>query len=520
MKRLSKFLTVSSLLVALVLSVAVSGASAQAPTAYYTGIQIVNTSTTDEANVVVEYYNQDGTGASSDPGYSQGLSIPAGQSKTIILSLNSDLSADILAPAPAIRGLTSFVGNVVIYSDQEILSIANEAASVNNPFGSASHVGFSVADLSDVFYAPMITQLGQPNTTINIQNPNASSVSVVVDYVSGVYGNDYTAPAAVVPANGSAIWEVPAPALDGTGRFLGSAKITSTGGDVALVVDAIFAASAPYAARYNARQSYNAFKGGASEVVVPLIQKNDNGVWYVGVQIMNLGPGSATVRVTYNGLEGTGTDTACIPNAAASGLTEPDFVLAENGSKTILTEFGGALDSVALAALDCFRGAASIEVVSGTGKVAAVVSVAGQDLPDTAVYRSFDPAVATDTVAAPLIQKYLGVAGWNGWCTGVQVANLGGTAADITGTFKVTCDGTPETVVDTALAVPSNSSVTFLQVNGFATGSLGTRKDCIGFAIFTSDASQPIVATVNQTWFGSGNPFTGDVLLAYEAFNQ
>jgi len=491
--------------------------TAQAPTAYYVGFQIQNLSTTNDATVVVSYYKQDGTGASTDSAYQQTIIIPAGRSKTVICSLNTDYSSDILAPAPAIRGATSFVGSVIISSDQPIVAIANEAASVNNPYGSASYTGLAPSDLASTVYAPMIAHIGLPNTTINVQNPNSSPVTVTVQYIKGVYGNNYTAPPQTLPAYGSAIWTVPAGALDASGRFLGSAKITSTGGNIGVVIDAIYAT--PGVPRYNARQSYNGFISGATKIVAPLVQKNDNGVWYTGLQIMNLGPGSATVRVSYAGLSGSGTDTSCNPTTPVTGLNEPNFTLNENESKTILTEFGGALDSVALSDVGCFRGAATIEVVDGSGKIAAIVSSAGQNKASVAIYKAFDPAVGTRTVSVPLIQKYLGGSGaTRGWSTGIQIANVGTASATITGTFNVTCGGTPYTIVDAATGVNPGSSATFLQLNGFPVGSLGTRVNCLGSAVFTAD--QNIIGIVQQDFFGSPNPFTGDTLLAFEAFNQ
>ena len=514
MRRVTVVLVAAAVLVAPML---VGVASAQAPTPYYTSITLANTSDTEDANVVVVFYNQDGSGP-PDPDYMMSFTIGPGKSKTIINNLNSDLSADILAPPPAIRGATSWAGNAVVYSDQPVMSISNEAASVGSPYGSAAYNGVSEEDLAALYYAPLIAKIGQPDTTINIQNPSSSPVSVTVEYVKDVYGVDYTAAPVVLPGNGSAIWPVPSAALDGSGRFLGSAKVTADG-DIAMVVDAIFTANTPVAQRYNARQSYTGFSDGAAKVVAPLIQKNDNGVWYSGLSVMNLGPGSATVRVTYSGLEGTGTDTSCIPNTPASGLTEADFSLDENGSKVIITEFGGALDSVALAGVDCFRGAATVEVIAGTGEVVAVVSVAGQNRADVAYYRAFDVGTATDTVKVPLILKYLGVPGANGWCTGIQIANLDTIPTTVTGTFNVSCDGTPEIVVD-AVEVGPGSSQTFLQANGYPVGSLGTRQNCIGSATFTSSGGSPIVGTANQTWFGGGNPYTGDVLLISEAFNQ
>jgi hypothetical protein len=509
---------ISAVLLALVVgSIGLVGAaSAQAPTAYYVGFQIQNPSTTTDATVIVEYYNQDGSGA-PNADYVQTITVPKGKSRTVITTLNSDLSSEILAPPPAIRGATSFAGSVIISSSEKVVAIANEAASVNNPYGSASYNGIPQEDASATVYAPLITKIGQPDTTINIQNPNNAQVSLQIQYTPGVYGRSFTENF-TLPAKGSDIREVPSGALDTSGRFLGSAKVTvTTGGNVAAVVDEIY--TAPGQPRHNARQSYNGFAGGADKMIAPLIQKNDAGVWYTGLQVMNLGPGSATVKVSYNGLRGSGTSTSCNPTTPVSGLTEPNFTLAENESKTILTEFGGALDSVALANVGCFRGAATVEVVSGTGQVAAIVSVAGEGIPQLAVYRAFDPAGATTKLSVPLIEKYLGVAGANGWSTGVQVANLGTASTTVNATFNVTCDGTAQTVTDSA-TVAKDSSVTFLQLNGFATGSLGTRQNCLGSATFESTGGQPIAAVVQQSFFGSGNPFTGDVLLAFEAFNE
>jgi hypothetical protein len=515
MKR--KKFVISAVLLALVVGSLglVGAASAQAPTAYYVGFQIQNPSTTTDATVIVEYYNQDGSGA-PNADYVQTITVPAGKSRTVITTLNSDLSSEILAPPAAIRGATSFAGSVIISSSEKVVAIANEAASVNNPYGSASYNGIPQEDASAVVYAPLITKIGQPDTTVNIQNPNSAQVSVQIQYTPGVYGKSFTE-SFTLPAKGSDIREVPSGALDASGRFLGSAQVTATGGNVAAVVDEIYIA--PGQARHNARQSYNGFSGGADKVVAPLIQKNDSGVWYTGLQVMNLGPGSATVRVSYSGIQGSGTSTKCTPTTAVSGLTEPDFTLAANGSATILTEFGGVLDSKALANVGCFRGAATVQVVSGTGKVAAIVSVAGENIPQLAVYRAFDPTKATTKLSVPLIQKYLGVAGPNGWSTGVQVANLGTASTTVNATFNVTCDGTARTVTDSA-TIAQDSSGTFLQLNGFATGSLGTYQNCLGSATFESTGGQAIAAIVQQSFFGSGNPFTGDVLLAFEAFNE
>jgi len=511
-KMKSKLMLVAVVLAALVLS-SVGIVAAQAPTGFYVGFQIQNLSTTNSATVLVQYYKQDGTGGAGD--FAQNITIPAGRSKTILCNLNSDLSADILAPPAGVRG-ASFVGSVIMSSDQEIAAIANEAASVNNPYGAASYDGIPSGQASAIVYTPLISKIGQPDTTINIQNPNGNSVSVVVEYVKSVYGNNFTAPAAALPAYGSAIWTVPAGALDASGRFLGSAKITSTGGNVAVVVDEIY--NAPGTARHNGRQSYNGFATGSTKIVTPLNQKNDGGVWYTGLQVMNLGPGSATVRVTYNGTQGTVSGSSCNPTTPVSGLTEPDFVLNENASKTILTEQGGTLNSVALASLGCFRGAASAEVTSGTGKVVAIVSVAGKGIPSLAVYRGFDSASGTKTVSVPLVEKYLGTSGTYGWSTGIQIANLGTGTATITGTFNVSCSGTSTTITDVASGVAANSSATFLQLNGFATGSLGTNKQCLGSATIVSN--QNIGAIVQQSFFGSPNPFTGDTLMAFEAFNR
>lgn len=103
MRRVTVVLVVSATLVALML---VGVAAAQAPTPYYTSMTLANTSDTEDANVVVVFYNQDGSGP-PDSDYSMAFTIGPTKSKTIINNLNSDLSADILAPPPAIRGATS-----------------------------------------------------------------------------------------------------------------------------------------------------------------------------------------------------------------------------------------------------------------------------------------------------------------------------------------------------------------------------------------------------------------------------
>jgi hypothetical protein len=163
-------------------------------------------------------------------------------------------------------------------------------------------------------------------------NPNAGSVNVHITYVHSPYSgdvNNYTQDITIA-ANSSAV------AYQGTGpmlaNWLGSAVLDATGPIVAMVNDETSTTSAAY----NAPSAAD----GGNTVSVPLVRnKQTSAQLTTGVQVMNVGAGTATVSITYKSSGGTsyGPETYSVPQYGSYTFYQPSgpFPVGAYGSATV-----------------------------------------------------------------------------------------------------------------------------------------------------------------------------------------
>lgn len=437
---------------------------------YESGIQIQNLSDTETANIVIAYYNQsDGTqlGTVTD-------SLSAGGSKTYFPVLNG---------SPNGPNVTSFNGSAVISSDQPVAAIANTLG--NFPSYGAATGGFSSGSTTVNLPLIMCNNSGF-DTWFNVQNAGTATASVSISFTPGSAGNAGVDSASIEPGaaktfdqtSGSSTTNCSTLA-DASGKFIGSATVTSSEPLVASVMQL-------GTGGFNVLMGYNGFTGSSTGVNLPLVMSN-NGGFYTGIQVQNVGAGSTSVTIDYS--------------ANIGGSFAPAnevFSLAAGESKTFIQN-GGAWGS------NKYVGGATVTSTSED-----IVAIVNQVFPGPGAgpfgtaYQGFDTSAATTKVTVPLLMSNN-----SGFYTGIQVQNVGGCDA------PVTIDYSPNTAGSFAPAnevftINGGESKTVIQTGG----AWGTNK-YIGGATITSTGCD-IVAIVNQV----NTSLAGDVFFTYNGFNQ
>ena len=441
-----------------------------------------NLSGTQTANIVVTYYNGDGSVAAT-----QNQAIPAGGALTFF----NGQGGTIAMSAPA-----GFRGSVVISSDQPIAAITNL---VGTGIGDA-YSGFSTGGLT--VNVPLVTRNNfGDSTAITVQNTGSAATTVTVTYTPGVVGSAGAPDTATIPAGSSKTFEQ-STKTDLGDRFVGSATITSSaGGSIVAIVNN----------EGNSKlQTYNAFNSGGTSIAVPLLTANNFG-GLTGLQIQNTGTASTSVTVTY-----AANSVTTAPGSQAVCATPPatTFDLAAGSSKTLIQAGGATTEGFDPFFATCrYVGGAT---VSATQPLVAIVNqVSGAS---SSAYESFNTANATSTVKVPLA-----IANNFGDFTGIQVQNVGSASTTVTMTYgpnTITTASDPNacgTPVAKTATVAAGSSFTFIQSgNGAAADGFDSQfATCRYVGSATVTAGDKIVAIVNQ--IASSN---NDQLFTYNAFNQ
>lgn len=429
---------------------------------YDSGFQVVNLSDTDQANIVINFYDDAGTSVA--------------QVSDTIDPDSSNTYYPLPGPVPA-----GFDGAVVISSDQPVAAIANVLGD-----GAAGQYGSSYssfADGSGTVSLPLLTRnYFGINTWFNVQNTGSSETTVTVEY-SNAPSCDETA---VIPANAAVTFNQ----LDHTclgDDFLSAATITTDGADdeVAAVVMQVFE---------EGLMAYNGFDVGGSEPLFPLVVNNHFGI-LTGIQIQNQGATPTTVTVSYTANQ-FGTD------CTETGTIDPGAF----GTFSI-NVFGGFPTShtTTCNAGEQFVGAASVTANSADNNLVAIVNQRDFVNLGSSAYGGFNPDVATDTVTMPLLMDAYGI--WTGW----SVMNVGSTA-DVTCTYS----DTSITVVFDDLG--NGQAVDVQNLNGGTGDPLQTLPDgYIGSGTCDAGSGGLLVGVVNQL---DTNPGIQDPTLTYESVNE
>jgi len=372
MKRLYILFSIA-LLVAVVMPMTVA-----AQITYNSGFQVQNLDLNNIANIVITFYNQDGSIAASVSD-----TIPAGGSKTYF-------------PLEAVR--EGFNGSVVISSDQDIRAIVNVLG--NGLAYGASYGGFT-AGATTVYVPLLMKENSGYNTWFNVQNVGSAATNVNVTYSDGVTAScNNLQPGAACTFN-----QATEPHAS---RWVGSAIVTASQPVAVTVMEVgpttLFA--------------YSGFTGGSTNVVMPLINANNAG-YITGVQIMNLGDTDTIVTVSYT------------PSLAGTACTETKTIRARSSETFALFAFARSEPGENCVDGARFIGSARITGNSTNQRLVAIVNQLNIQANKGAAYEAFDPSTATDTVVMPLIMDRNS----NYW-TGFSVANVGDTITTVTCTFS------------------------------------------------------------------------------------
>jgi hypothetical protein len=196
--------------------------------------------------------------------------------------------------------------------------------------------GIDAAAAATKLYAPLIRNNYYGTTTgISIINPNATAVDVDIDYIHNPASfdlNDYSETINIAANSSAAPYQGAGPMPSG---WLGSAVLDATGPIVAMVNDATATTSAAYNASSEA--------DGALTVSLPLVRNAHTGsLLTTGVQVMNIGTGTATVNIEYVDSGGTsyGPETESVAPNGSVTFYQPSgpFPAGAYGSATVTSD--------------------------------------------------------------------------------------------------------------------------------------------------------------------------------------
>jgi hypothetical protein len=487
---------VISVAAVLLLTVAVIGiAAAQGGVTWSSSYQIQNLDSS-VATVMLSYYDQS-TGNISASGT---ITVAGNGSKTIFPFTSGPFGDNISGPA-------TFNGSLVLSSDKQIAAILNTASKGGASSYAASTNGFSAGGTT--INIPLIAcNNGGFNTWFNIQNTGSNPANFTVQYIPGSNGTAGQSDAVTGLKAGAAKTfdqqtgstlgtKTCAQLADGSGKFVGSAKVTSTNGEP-LVASVMFLGTGSI----KTLQGYNGFNAGSAAVNLPLVMSN-NGGFYTSVQVQNAGTTTTTVTVNF----GPNTQGANNPVAEV-------FQLGPGVAKTLIQV--GGISSFSPSnnwnTIGKYVGGASI-TQSGTEPLVAVVnqnSTTSSAL--GTAYEGFDPNAASPTVNLPLIAANNG-----GYNTSMQIQAVSGNPSVTVDYSTNTGGGALLEPVNDTKSLTTGQVWTLIQAGNSPSlsgnNNWSTAGRYVGSAKVTVTGGT-VIAIVNFI-----GPATGDTFYTYDGFN-
>ncbi len=486
------------------------GAVATAQIAYeksvFSSYQVVNLGT-GPANIGVNYYNTSGTSVYSTS-YNN---VPANGVVTVQQALES--------------GLPSGQFSGVLSSNQPLAAIVNQQLGTSGngtseaPFSSYS--AFSSGSNSVTVPVVMHNWFGY-HTEMYIQNVGSAAANVSIEYVPTSLTGCTTGTGSTVSAGSiaaSAAKSVSQRDLNAlgaaaaancaafTGRFLGSAKVTSTGGQIAVVVNQYV---------QNKLFSYNGFNAGDTTLIVPAYLRN----WYeyyASLTIANPGATAANVTLTYTPGPGSSPATAITANKTVPAGQSINIYDGPTGTSDLSSAYAYGTNN---------RFFGTVKIVSNVPVVAMVNQEATAKAGNQAgAYNVAGAAEGTKKISVPLIQS-----DFYGYYTSLTIATVDGSDAQLRITY--TSDNQYSAVKNTS------KPYTMSTVNGVlnryegksasaaqsdilddAAWKSGGQGRFIGSAVVEVISGANIVAFVNSESNTAPNAATRDSLYSFNAFN-
>jgi len=447
MKKMRRVITIQVILVALLSTLVLGGASAAEPLGqgslppggWVSGTQVQNVGTAP-ATVMLVYHSEDGS--TTYNGAAQ--SVAPGASATFYLE-------------PALPD--GFLGSAVAYSSEPLVSVTN----VDNLSTGArgSYNGFATG-ASQVNLPLVKREYWGASTAIFIQNTYTDTVTVTPSYKRG--GDTWTGAAVAIDASFAKEFS-PADAGVPTG-FAGSAVFTATGDIAGTYVEYMG----------NTASVGTGFPTGveSDKIFVPLVKKFYWGA-ATGIQVQNVGTVAAPIFVTYKSVGGV----EYVSNVDGGADVEA------GASRTYY------LDPVLPGAQGSFDGFIGSAIITSTESIVAIVNEAQLDGSAATTHAGINDGLQTTKISVPLVKKFY----W-GAASGIQVQNVGSLAAPISVTYKSVGGVEYVSSVGGGADVEPGASRTYY-LDPVLPGSAGFPDGFVGAAIITS--TQPIVAIVNES---------------------
>lgn len=460
-----KFVSVVFVL-ALILGIVATPASAAIPTGYESSIQVRNLTDT-AGTVTIKFIDLSGV----EVGTAFSDSIAANETKSYYQST-----------MPVAAG---FNGSVVITSSVKVAAMSNIVGlSSGSAISYAAFGGFSSGTTS-VYLPTLFKDNYGYNTFYYVQNTGTVDTGkVTISYSDGSsasIGN-------LVPGQS----EVVKQAEESHSQEVFSATINAASSAIAVTV----------VEEGNTLFSYDGFGTGSINPIMPLINQNNYG-YFTGVQIQNTGASETVVTVAYTpSVAGTACiETRTIP--ADGSTTFSQFVFYQSQSETD-PNFN----------TDCvmgqtFIGSAQVRDNSASTPLVSVVNQLQIADNKGGAYGAFDPAAGQQKIIYPLImdRNYGYFTSWSIVNVGTEPIAAGALACNVTGTGSA---GAVDIDITNDAEIPSNGSWTLDHLNVIANGFVGGAT-CVG------PEGAKLIGTSNQ--LGIGSTWNGkDTLLVSEGF--
>lgn len=445
------------------------------------------------ATVSLQYYDQT-TGNLTASGM---ITIAGNGSKTIFPFTSGPYGDGISGPS-------SFNGSLVASSDKQIAAILNTQTS-SSPFYGASTNGFT-AGSTQVALPLIVCNNAGFNTWFNVQNAGTSDAHITITYIPGANGVSGVTETATIKAGAAKTFNQTAGSTtkncndlkDGSGKFVGSASITSS--DQPVVASVMFLGTGSI----KSLQGYDGFSGGPTSVNLPLIMAN-NSSYYTSINLQNGGTTTTTVTISFkpNTIGNTNT-----PNAETFDLGPGQGkVFIQNGGISAYSPNNN------WTAFGKYVGGATISQ-SGSQPLFAVVNQNSTSYTSLgSAYEGFDPTAATGTLKLPLI-----AANNSGYHTSINLQAVTGPVT-VTVNYGTNTGGgsllnpAADTKVlnagDTWVLIQSGTPGPLTGVNNWSTAGR-----YVGSATVTTQGGSAI-AIVNF----NGPATSGDTFYTYDGFN-
>jgi hypothetical protein len=432
------------------------------------GFQLQNLSTADAANIVIQYYDENGDLAETDTD-----TIGAQSSKSYYV--------------PDVLGQPDGRYSVVVSSSQALNALVNTVTASGTPYVAATHSGVTGEETGSPLYIPwVVVNYYGFNSMFAVQNAGSSAATVYVEfYQSGQSSYEHQYSQSVKPGGSWYVnltetpYSTDLPDATSLG-FYGAVKIYSTGDSTPLA--AVLMDTNPST---NFLRSYNAVKTAADKLYAPQVTANYYG-FSSGITLQNPNTFDVSATIDY------------YASGSSTPLTSQNVTVGANSASPIyLPNISGMVTD--------FNGTAVIEVTTSGGTLMGIANHDHVPAGPAASYNLIPEGDAATTLYLPQV-----VRDYYGFEAGFQIYNIG--PEDVTVEVRYYATGA---------TTPTHTETRDIPADSAWTQYLGdSRGDGLG-SNFNGGATIEVTSG-NGALVGLGNfvaPYSGDYQQVYNAFH-